>query len=144
MFKQLICVLLLTGCVIDQAWSRQSCPDKSMIRNVKGYFQYRQDGVLWQGPKVEPNEFINRFLGAVFAPERDGDQKIGYVEKCVYKNYREQQVVLRPRISGSENNMSLTDSLRWAQDKASFEQPVYVCEDNQPHNCAFEINDPRR
>ncbi|AZF04251.1 DUF3757 domain-containing protein [Pseudomonas sp. R5-89-07] len=143
MFKQLMCVLLLIGCVIGQTQARQFCPDKSMIRNVNGYFQYQKDGVLWRGPKVDPNEYINGFLGAVFAPEKGSDRKVGYLEKCVYKNHREELVVLRPCFSGAANSMSLTDSLHWAQGGISFDQPVYVCQDNLPDNCAFTVNGAR-
>ncbi|AZF14926.1 MULTISPECIES: DUF3757 domain-containing protein [unclassified Pseudomonas] len=144
MFKQLMCVLLLVGCVMGPAGAKQFCPDKSMIRNVKGYFQYQQDGVLWQGPKVEPNEYIHSFLGALFTPEKGTDRKNGYVEKCVYENQREELVVMRPCISGAANTMSLTDSLHWELGKIPFDQQVYVCRDNQPDNCAFTINDSQR
>ncbi|WPN99682.1 DUF3757 domain-containing protein [Pseudomonas sp. MUP55] len=143
MSKHLICALLLFGCVIDQVCAKQFCPDKSMIRNVNGYFQYQRDGVLWQGPKIDPNEYINGFLGAVFAPEKGADRKVGYVERCVYKNHREELVVLRPCLSRGVNSMSLTDSLHWALGESSFDQPVYVCQDNQPDNCAFTVNDSR-
>ncbi|WP_300634262.1 DUF3757 domain-containing protein [Pseudomonas sp.] len=144
MFNQLIYVLLLTGCVIGQTWAKQACPDKSLIRNVDGYFQYQHDGVLWQGPKVEPNEYINGFLGAVFAPEKGEDRKVGYLEKCVYRNHREALVVLRPCLSSSVSSMALTDSLHWEPNEVSFGQPVYICKDNQPDNCAFTVNDSRQ
>ncbi|AZE88125.1 DUF3757 domain-containing protein [Pseudomonas orientalis] len=144
MLKHVMCVLVLFVCIIGQARANQFCPEKSKVQTDTGYFQYQASGVLWQGPKVEPGEFIRAFSGAVFAPEKGDDRNNGLVEKCVYKNQRDELVVMRPRLSGVTRSMALTDSLHWERDKASFDQLVYLCKENRPDNCAFNISINRR
>ena len=144
MLKHLMYMLLLVVCMAGQVQGSQFCPDKSEIQTGTGYFLYQAGGMLWQGPKVEPGEFIHAFSGAVFAPEKGDDRRNGLVEKCVYTNQRDELVVLRPCLSGDASGMSLADSLHWERDSASFDQLVYLCKENQPGNCAFNVKDNRR
>ncbi|CRM45653.1 MULTISPECIES: DUF3757 domain-containing protein [Pseudomonas] len=144
MLKHVMCMLVLVVCMAGQAQGNQFCPDKSKIQTGTGYFQYQASGVLWQGPKVEPGEFIHAFSGAVFAPQKGDDRRSGLVEKCVYTNQRDELVVLRPCLSDVASSMSLADSLHWERENTSFDQLVYLCKENQPGNCAFNVKDNRR
>lgn len=144
MVKQLICLLLLMGSVAAQVRAEQGCPYPLMIKHVDDHFEVEDKRVLWQSQKVESRDFIDRFIGAVFTPGKGPERQSGYMEKCVYRSGKGDVVALRPSPLGAPTSMSLTDTLHWRLATDSFGQPVYLCQDRQPDNCAFEVTNKKR
>ena len=144
MFKQLMCVALLMGSVITQVSAEQGCPYPTMVKYAGKYFHVKDKVLPWQSPKVEYEDFIDRFIGAVFIPGEGEDRKNGYMDKCVYATYLGRVVTLRPNQGDSVINMSLTSTLHWELLTGEFKVPMYICTDSQPDNCAFTINTKTR
>ena len=144
MFKQLICVLLLMSCFIASARAEQGCPYPSQVKYAGGHYRVQDNGLRWQSPKVASRGVVDGFIGAVFMPGDGEERRNGYMDKCIYRTYWSGVVVaLRPSMGNEIINMSLTSSLYWKLQPDAFELPVYTCEDSQPDNCAFKVNDKR-
>ncbi|WP_248749609.1 DUF3757 domain-containing protein [Pseudomonas sp. MWU15-20650] len=143
MFKQLIFLLLLMSSVIAQASAEQGCPYPSTIKYVAGRFQTSDKTVRWLSPKVEYRDFIDLFIGAVFTPGKGQERENGYMEKCLYRTGSGEVTALRPDLLDVVTNMSLKETFYWQLGTDVLDQPVYLCEDRQPDNCAFTVNDKR-
>lgn len=144
MLKQLVCLLLLMGSVTAQVRAEQGCPYPLSVKYVDDHFEVVDKKVLWQSQKIEKSDFIDVFIGAVFNPGKGQERQSGYMDKCVYRSGRGDAIALRPSPLGVPTSMSLTDTLHWRLDTDSFGQPVYLCQDRQPDNCAFRVTDKKR
>lgn len=140
MFKQLMGLLILMISVVGQARAEQGCPYPSTIKYIDGHFKISDKKLLWQSPKVETSDFIDLFVGAIFMPGKGQERENGYMDKCLYRTGSGQLAVLRPVTGDFATNMSLTSTLYWQLGTDSFNQPVYLCQDSQPDNCAFRVN----
>lgn len=137
---RLLCFIFLGSACIAQAKADQGCPYPSTIRYVDGYFQEAGAHRLWRSPDVESRDFIDKFLGAVFIPRDGQDREHGYLEKCLYSAGSGQTVALRYGRAQGASTMTLTETTHWRLDKGALDQPVYVCDDSQPDNCAFTVD----
>ena len=144
MFKRLMCLLLMMGSVAALARAEQGCPYPLMIKHVDEHFEVVDKNVLWQSQKVERRDFIDRFIGALFTPGKGEERQGGYMDKCIYRTGGGDVVALRPSPPGVPTSMSLTDTLYWRLDKDLFGQPVYLCDEGPPDNCAFKVADKKR
>ncbi|MCK3849920.1 DUF3757 domain-containing protein [Pseudomonas sp. W2Jun17] len=143
MFKQLICVLLLTSCIVASARAEQGCPYPAQVSYVDGHYRAEDNGLRWQSPKVKYRGLIDGFIGAVFIPGEDEQRENGYMDKCIYRTGWDGVVALRPYKDSKIINMSLTSTLYWELRPGAFTLPGYTCTDSQPDNCAFNVNDKR-
>ncbi|WP_338480020.1 DUF3757 domain-containing protein [Pseudomonas trivialis] len=143
MIKRLVCVCFLMAGSLAQAHDAFSCPYPSTIRYVDGFFLTSDIRFPWLSSKVEHRDFVDRFIGAIFIPEKDQERENGRLDKCVYRTGSGQRVALRPGKPGAAEAISLTSTLHWQIAKDPLEQEVYICQDSQPDNCAFTIAKPK-
>ncbi|MGZ0715825.1 DUF3757 domain-containing protein [Pseudomonas palleroniana] len=140
LFKQRVALCILMLSAIAQVQAEQGCPYPSAIRYVDGHFRTVDKQLLWQSPKVDSRDFIDLFIGAIFMPGSGQEREDGYMDKCLYRTGSGNLVAMRPAMGDLVTNMSLTDTSHWGPDTAPFDQPVFLCQDSQPDNCAFRVN----
>ncbi|WP_256676469.1 DUF3757 domain-containing protein [Pseudomonas sp. RGB] len=138
LIKRVCWFLLLVG-GIAQANAEQGCPYPSSVKYVSGYFQASDKQSHWRSPKVDADDFADRFIGALFTPGQGKDRENGYLDRCVYRMGSGRSLALRYDMPGALSTMSLTKSLHWELATDPLEQDVYICQDSQPDNCAFTV-----
>ncbi|WP_185021845.1 DUF3757 domain-containing protein [Pseudomonas poae] len=138
-FKPLLTLLILLS-AIGQVQAEQGCPYPSMIRYVDGHFKSADKQLLWRSPLIETRDFIDLFIGAIFMPGSGQEREYGFMDKCLYRTSSGNLVALRPAMGDLVTNMSLSSTLYWQPDIGPFNQPVFLCQDSQPDNCAFRVN----
>ncbi|WP_231422074.1 DUF3757 domain-containing protein [Pseudomonas sp. Leaf59] len=143
MIRNVICLYLLMVGGFAQAHEEFGCPYPSTIRYVEGFFLTSDMRLPWQSSKVQHRDFVDRFIGAIFIPEKDQERENGRLDKCVYRTCSGQSVALRPGKADVVEAFSLTSTLHWQIAKDPLEQEVYICQDSQPDNCAFTLSKPR-
>lgn len=137
MIKRVVCFCVLLVGVIAQVQAEQGCPYPSSIQFVQGHFQSADGKGSWRSPKVDHQDFVDVFIGAVFMPGKGQERENGYLEKCIYRTGRADVMALRYEVPTGLSSMSLTDSLFWRLASDPFGLDVYICEDSQPDNCSF-------
>ena len=142
MFKQVVCSVLLLGCVITHVKAEQGCPYPSSIRFAQGHFQTANGKAFWQSTKVGSRDFIDVFIGAVFTPSTGQERDNGYLEKCIYRTGAGHVVALRYGGPEAVESMALTSTLHWDLASGPFGQDIYICQDSQPDKCSFVLNQP--
>ncbi|AGE24849.1 MULTISPECIES: DUF3757 domain-containing protein [Pseudomonas] len=147
MIKKLVCLYFLMAGSLAQAHEAFGCPYPSTIRYVDGFFLPSDMRFQWRSSKFKSidlvDRFVDRFIGAIFIPEKDQERENGLLDKCVYSTLKGRRIELRPVRTGAVEEISLTGTLHWKIAKDPLEQEVYVCTDNQPDNCSFTIAKPR-
>ncbi|KRP52000.1 DUF3757 domain-containing protein [Pseudomonas poae] len=143
MIKKLVCLYFLMAGSLAQAHDAFGCPYPSTIRYVDGFFLTSDIRFPWLSSKVDHRDFVDRFIGAIFIPEKDQERENGRLDKCVYRTGSGQRVALRPGKPGVAEAISLTSTLHWQIAKDPLEQEVYICQDSQPDNCSFTLAKPR-
>lgn len=134
-----VCLFLLWVGGVAQANAEQGCPYPSSVKYVSGYFQASDKQSHWRSPKVDANDFADRFIGALFTPGKGQDRENGFLDRCVYLMGSGRSLALRYDMPGALSTMSLTKSLHWELATDPLKQDVYICEDSQPDNCAFTV-----
>lgn len=79
-----VCLFLLWVGGAAQANAEQGCPYPSSVKYVSGYFQASDKQSHWRSPKVDANDFADRFIGALFTPGKGQDRENGFLDRCVY------------------------------------------------------------
>ncbi len=93
---------------------------------------------------MRTQDFIDRFVGAIFVPGDGQERKNGYLEKCIYLTNRGRPVTLRYGMEEDVLNMSLVDTTYWQPATDAFGLAIYTCDDRQPDNCSFTVDESRR
>ncbi|MGU3307371.1 DUF3757 domain-containing protein [Pseudomonas sp. M5A4_2d] len=94
---------------------------------------------LWQSPKVDVDDFSDRFIGALFTPGKGQERENGHLDKCLYRMGNGQIMALRYDTPGKLDTMSLTATLHWQLTTDPLNQDVCICQDSQPDNCSFTV-----
>jgi len=144
MTTRILCVFSLALTCTTQAMAQQGCPYPSSIKYVEGAFQAGDARAFWKSPNVRSSDFIDRFVGAIFVPHEGQERKHGYLEKCVYLTGGGRPVALRYGTQGQVLNMSLADTTYWQPAIDPFGLAIYKCDDRQPDNCSFTVDESRR
>ncbi|MEX5543679.1 DUF3757 domain-containing protein, partial [Pseudomonas poae] len=108
MIKKLVCLYFLMAGSLAQAHDAFGCPYPSTIRYVDGFFLTSDIRFPWLSSKVDHRDFVDRFIGAIFIPEKDQERENGRLDKCVYRTGSGQRVALRPGKPGVAEAISLT------------------------------------
>lgn len=138
------CLFFLALTYTSQAMAQQGCPYPSSIQYVEGAFQAVGVRALWKSPNVRTPDFIDKFVGAIFVPSEGQERRNGYLEKCVYLTGGGRPVALRYGAQGDVLNMSLVDTTYWQPAIDTFGLNIYKCDDRQPDNCSFTVQESRR
>lgn len=139
MIKQLACAVFVTVAGLTPLKAEQCCPYPSSVKYADGYFQASSGQSLWQSPKVDVDDFADRFIGALFTPGKGQERENGHLDKCVYRMGNGQMMALRYDTPGKLDTMSLTATLHWQLSTDPLNQDVYICQDSQPDNCSFTV-----
>ncbi|OPA91702.1 hypothetical protein BFW87_18940 [Pseudomonas fluorescens] len=141
MIRPLTYLFFLLAAVSHPVVAEQGCPYPSAVRYVDGRFQAVTGTSFWQSTKANGPGFVDRFVGALFTPDKGGERDNGHLDRCVYYTGSGQVVALR--YSMPDKTMSLTNSLHWELTADPLQQKVYICQDSQPDNCAFTVDRPK-
>ncbi|MUF06791.1 DUF3757 domain-containing protein [Pseudomonas sp. CCM 7893] len=144
MTTRMVCLFCLVLMCTTQAMARQGCPYPSSVKYIEGAFQAVGARLLWKSPKMRTQDFIDRFVGAIFVPGDGQERKNGYLEKCIYLTNRGRPVTLRYGMEEDVLNMSLVDTTYWQPATDAFGLAIYTCDDRQPDNCSFTVDESRR
>lgn len=136
-------LLFLGFSSITHAAAERGCPYPSSVKYRDGYFQGTGTDSPWRGSSVKAGDFLDTFSGAVFIPSEGHERKQGYLEKCIYTAGSGRSVALRYWAPDGPLSMSLTDTSHWRLATGPFDQEVYLCDDSQPDNCSFIIDNPK-
>ncbi|QJI27760.1 DUF3757 domain-containing protein [Pseudomonas sp. ADAK18] len=139
-----LCLFFLGLAWTAQAIAQQGCPYPSSVKYIEDAFQAGSARSLWKSPKMKTQDFIDRFVGAIFVPSDGQERKSGYLEKCIYLTNRGRPVTLRYGMEEEVLNMSLVDTTYWQPAIDLFGLNIYVCDDRQPDNCSFTVDESRR
>jgi hypothetical protein len=137
MIKRVVCFCVLLIGVITHVQAEQGCPYPSSIQFVQGHFQSADRKGSWRSPKVDRQDYVDVFIGAVFMPGKGQERENGYLEKCIYRTGKGDTMALRYEVSKAVGSMSLTHTLFWHPASDPFGLDVYICQDSQPDNCSF-------
>ena len=144
MTTRILCLFFLGLAYTTKAMAQQSCPYPSSVKYVEGAFQASGVSGLWKSPSVRTLDFIDKFVGAIFVPSEGQERKNGYLEKCIYLTGRGRPIALTYGSLGEILNMSLVDTTYWRPAIDPFGLNIYTCDDRQPDNCSFTVDESRR
>ncbi|MBT2374378.1 DUF3757 domain-containing protein [Pseudomonas fluorescens] len=139
-----LCLFFLGLVWTTQAIAQQGCPYPSSVKYIEDAFQAGSAHSLWKSPKMKSQDFVDRFVGAIFVPGDGQERKNGYLEKCIYLTNRGRPVTLRYGMEEEVLNMSLVDTTYWQPAIDLFGLNIYVCDDRQPDNCSFTVDESLR
>ena len=142
MIKHLVCVLVLTCCVIASAKAEHGCSYVSQIKFVDDAYQVSNSGGLWRSLKVKERDFIDRFIGAIFFPDNDQALEEGHVE-CAYLTGSGRRVTLRYVTQNAHDSLSIVSTSYWQRAVDPLGLAVQICQDSQPDNCKFTVEKSR-
>ncbi|MBV4454343.1 MULTISPECIES: DUF3757 domain-containing protein [Pseudomonas] len=134
MIKHVVYAFFLSCFVIASAKAAQGCPYASAINYADDAYQSSGGGKLWQSQKVKERDFIDRFIGAIFFPDKDDELNVGRME-CAYLTGGGRRVTLRYVTQNVHERMLMESDYYWQSTVDLLGQAVHICQDSQPDNC---------
>ncbi|WP_411380770.1 DUF3757 domain-containing protein [Pseudomonas sp. MPB26] len=142
MIRHLVYVFFLSCLVIASANADQGCPYASAINFADDAYQSGCGGKLWQSQKVKERDFVDRFIGAIFFPDKDDELNVGHVE-CVYLTGGGRRVTLKYLTQNVHERMLMGSDFYWQPAVDPLGRPVRICQDSQPDNCKVTPEDSK-